>query len=109
VGLFHVPQERIFACQNQVADRAGRLARVNLKVLVAVVGRAIRLIAHAANEPPIRFHHLITNFFGSRRRNPSRDGQDQRVACKFQVALVPCQERVALEIFLLRLLNVSEK
>jgi hypothetical protein len=101
LGVFscNVAQERFFACQNQVAHRADRFAGVNLKVLVAVVGRAVRLIAHAANKPPVRFHNLITNFFGSRRWNPSRDGQDQRVACKFQVALVPCQKRVALEFF----------
>ena len=102
-------QERIFACQNQVAHGADRFARGNLKVLVAVVGRAVRLIAHAANKPPVKFHHLITNFFGSRRWNPSRDGQDERVACKFQVALEPCQKRAPFLNFVTTTTNCVDK
>ena len=69
---------------------------MNRKVLVAVVGGAERLMTHGAKKPPIKFDDLIPNFV--RWWNPSGDEQGQRIACKFQVALVPIQELATFSI-----------
>jgi hypothetical protein len=77
----HVGFERIFVRQDLVAETAGRVAQVNVIVRVAACSRAVRLVAHTANETPITF---INRPRPSRR--PSLDRLDPLIACKFQAA-----------------------
>lgn len=72
----YVSRERTLVRQNLVTHSASSgVAQVNLEVRVAVSSRAVRLLAHAANEPHITFNYLFP-------RSPSRDWWDQWVACK---------------------------
>jgi hypothetical protein len=66
--LGHVSAERNRAPQNLVAKAASRVAHVSLKVVGAVIARAVRLVAHAANETPATLVNLkITRLPGVRR------------------------------------------
>jgi hypothetical protein len=73
--------ERFLVRQNLVADAAGRVAQVDLKVTHAVLSRAVRLVAHAANESSITFVKLPRRI-----GRPSLDWRIERTTCKFQVA-----------------------
>jgi hypothetical protein len=77
----HVGSERFLVGQNLVANSASGVAQVNVIVSVAACSRAVRLVAHAANESPITFVNLPHPS-----RRPSLDRLDPRIACKFQVA-----------------------
>jgi len=79
--LRNVGFERFLVGQNLVADAAGRVAKVNVIVIVAVYSRTVRLVAQAANETPVTFVNLL----GLSGR-PSSDRLDPRIACKFQAA-----------------------
>jgi hypothetical protein len=76
----HVGPERTLVRHNLVADSAGRLAQVNLIVIVAASSLAVRLVAQAANESPVTFVNLPP--LGG---HPSLNRLEQRIACKFQV------------------------
>jgi len=45
--------ERTLVRHDLVADSAGRVAQVELKVLFAACWRAVRLVAHAASKSPV--------------------------------------------------------
>jgi len=77
----HVSSERFLVGQDLVADSASRVAQVNVIVRVAACSRAVRLVAHAANETPITLVNLPRPS-----GRPSLDRLDPRIACKFQAA-----------------------
>jgi hypothetical protein len=67
--------ERLLAPQNLVTNAAGRIAHVNVKVIIAGGSGGVRFVAHAANVTAV----TLINLFGrqrDRRRSPSRGGRD---------------------------------
>jgi hypothetical protein len=51
----HVGSERILVGHDLVADAAGRVAQVDLKVGIAALHEPVRPLAHAANKTAILF------------------------------------------------------
>jgi hypothetical protein len=82
-----VVHERVLVGQHLAADAAGRGAQVHIEMTHATRSVAVRLLAHAANEPPVLFHYHIGRKFSA--RHPSLEGRRQVVvaACKRQVVL----------------------
>ena len=85
--------ERLLASQNLVTNAAGRIAHVNVKVIIAGGSSGVFFVAHAANVTAV----TLVNLFGrqrDRRRSPSRGGRNREVAaCKCQMALMSKQMR----------------
>jgi hypothetical protein len=77
--------EPLLAAKNIATDFAGRVAQVNVKVIVGGSFIGKWFLTQAAIEAPIDFG----NVFGPHRyrSNQSRGGWDRGVACKYQEVL----------------------
>jgi len=85
--LGQVVHERVLVGQHLTADAARRGAQVHIEMAHATRAVAVRLLAHAANVPPVLLHYHFGRQFSA--RHPSVGGRRQRVvaACKRQVVL----------------------
>jgi len=76
----YVSRERALVGQHFIAHSASGVARVNLEVRVAAPSRAVRLLAHTANKPPVTLDYLIGRQLSP--GGPSWNGPGQGIACK---------------------------
>jgi hypothetical protein len=78
--LSPVFRERALVGQHFVTELAGGVAQVHLVVGIAAQSRAVRLLAQAANEPPVIFDYVSCR--GLFPRRPRKDRLSQGIACK---------------------------